>query len=145
MRRLILVGASLIAVVVLAAGCASTDKAAALRETYVMDHPDLTEVQANAILAGEIVLGMDREMVTASWGEPTRTEDVQVEDATEHWVYGNVFMGGTLTSLYFDEKGNLVKYEVGYESTHTNSGSLADRGVEDPVTSGALPKPTGKP
>lgn len=126
MRKcLTFIGISLLAGV-LFAGCATTNGALLQREAYVMDHPDLSEVQAEAILAGQIMLGMSEEMVNVAWGSPTRIESVRQDDAVTHWIYGNYFVGGSLTSLYFDLEGQLVRYEVEYEPGGVGKGTTGD-------------------
>jgi hypothetical protein len=113
MRRLILL-TSLLAGLALVAGCA-VNSGAGKRSLYVDSHPELDVVYAEAILNGQIMVGMSQEMVEASWGKPSRVENVQsttAEDPTAHWVYGNVFVSGTITDLFFNQDGQLLRYEV---------------------------------
>lgn len=106
------------------AGCATTGSTNAKRSMYVDAHPELPEIMAEAILNGQIMVGMTYDMVQAAWGKPSRSEPVQEEDAVTNWIYGNYFVGGTITNLYFDAEGNLVRYEVNHQPTHANSGSV---------------------
>ncbi|MFH1277004.1 MAG: hypothetical protein ABIK65_01280 [Candidatus Eisenbacteria bacterium] len=79
------------------------------REEYLRSHPDQPAEVRDAILAGEVTLGMSTEMVGASLGEP---EDVRrtisAAGAREQWTYPT--KAGTLRSLYF-ENGVLTAYE----------------------------------
>ncbi len=133
-NRLIGIGAlSLVVCGVALSGCATTNSSLASREAFVVDHPDLSEVQADAILEGRVMLGMNGEMVTAAWGDPTRVEMVKAEDANFQWIYGNVFVGGSITNLFFNEDGLLVRYEVAGDQVGANSqknSNFADGGSE---------------
>ena len=132
-QRLTLILVVALAGVFLVTGCATTDRAAQQRNLFVDTHPDLTEQEADAILNGRVMVGMNREMVEVAWGKPVRCEKVDSdklkaeveEEITDLWIYGNYFVGGTITSLYFDEDGQLVRYEVWDQSTNANSSSLS--------------------
>lgn len=140
--------------VLLVAGCATTNHVAMERALYVQQHPDLSEQMADAILNGQIMVGMTKEMVQTAWGKPVRCEAVdctklkpQPEDTiTERWIYGNYFVGGTITNLYFDDEGTLVRYEVRDESTHANTSSLTMKKSDENVkigSDGSLEKHSG--
>ena len=150
--RLVLIGASMLMTATLLSGCATTNRTAQLREAYVMEHPNLTEMQADAILNGRITLGMTEEMVMAAWGVPTRVQPVKEkteEGAESQWFYGNYFVGGSITELFFDKAGILLRYEVSGEPNAANSvsSSLADNDAQrvtpavpnDPGNKGANP------
>ncbi len=132
-QRLILILVVALVGVVLVTGCASSNRAAQQRSLYVDGHPELTEQEADAILNGRIMVGMTREMVETAWGKPVRCEkvdcdkaDTEVEELiTDRWIYGNYFVGGTITSLFFNEDGQLIRYEVWDQSTHANTSSLS--------------------
>lgn len=130
--RLIFIGVSILMTAALVSGCATTNRAAQLREAYVVEHPSLTEMQADAILNGRITIGMTEEMVVAAWGVPTRVQPVKDSEdgAQNQWFYGNYFVGGSITGLYFDKAGMLLRFEVSGEPNAANSvsGSLADNG-----------------
>jgi outer membrane protein assembly factor BamE (lipoprotein component of BamABCDE complex) len=135
MRRTFTLALVVLAVVALvAAGCTTVDRAAMKRSLYVDQHPDLPEMMAEAILSGQIMVGMSDEMVQTAWGKPVRVESVQADDAAARWIYGNYFVGGNITSLYFDARGTLVRYEVNYQQAHaSNSGTVSPTGKEVPV------------
>lgn len=106
-------------------GCSSLNRTLMARTLFVDDHPELSEMQADAILNGQIMVGMTHEMVTAAWGKPSRIETIEANDASKQWIYGNYFVGGTITNLFFGFEGQLIRYEVNYEPTHANGGSIA--------------------
>lgn len=110
------------------AGCSTVNHAALQRGAYVDAHPELSELMADAITNGQIMVGMNTEMVQIAWGKPVRVESVNAEDASTQWIYGNYFVGGNITSLYFDQDGTLVRYEVNYQQTHANNGTIETKG-----------------
>ena len=115
--RLLTAFSSLCVVLTLVVGCASLDTGAQKRSLYVDAHPDLDSVVATAILNGHIMVGMTEDMVQASWGKPSRTEKLAAQPGSPtHWIYGNYFVGGTITDLYFDKSGALVRFEVNSQS-----------------------------
>jgi hypothetical protein len=131
---------------VLVSGCATTNQAALNRTLFVDAHPELSELMADAILNGQIMVGMTEEMVSAAWGRPSRVEAVEEDDAVSRWIYGNYFVGGNITHLYFDTDKALVRYEVNYEPTHANNGTVSGNSSETGVVlsgSGLLTKDSG--
>jgi hypothetical protein len=110
---------------ILVAGC-TTNSASVKRMAYVDEHPELPELMADAITNGQIMVGMTEEMVEVSWGKPARVDDVSenIEDATVQWIYGNYFTGGNITTLFFDEQGTLLRYEVNNAPAHANTGTV---------------------
>ena len=144
MRYLSLSVVVLFAGILVIAGCGSVNRTLMTRTLFVDDHPELSEMQADAILNGQIMVGMNNEMVTAAWGKPSRIQTVEANDASKQWIYGNYFVGGTITNLYFDFEGKLVRYEVNYEPTHANGGSITGDGSTGSVllsgSSGLLSK-----
>jgi len=109
-------------------GCATVNQAAMQRSAYVDAHPELSELMADPINNGQIMVGMTSEMVQVAWGKPVRMETVEAEDAATQWIYGNYFVGGNITSLYFDQDNVLVRYEVNYDQTHANNGTVESNG-----------------
>lgn len=74
------------------------------RRLYIEENPDLFPIIKEAIMNGEIMIGMTKEMVAASWGPASEIErSSSLFDDREQWVYGD-------TSLYF-EKGILNAWE----------------------------------
>lgn len=56
-------------------GCAAhTGADQRARSLYVTEHPDMSGYFAQAIMAGQIMMGMAPEMVEAAWGRPQRIE-----------------------------------------------------------------------
>jgi hypothetical protein len=113
--------------------CSSLDQGAMKRAMYVDQHPELPATMADAIRDGQITVGMTQEMVQVAWGKPVRTEQLSKGDAASQWSYGNVFLGGNITSLYFDMAGLLVRYEVNYQPTSANGGNVQ---IENPNPAG---------
>ena len=119
---------------VLVSGCATTNQAAVNRALFVDAHPELSELMADAILNGQIMVGMTQDMVSAAWGKPSRVEAIDEEDVVTRWIYGNYFVGGNITHLYFDLDTALVRYEVNSEPTHANNGTVS----QDPTNTGVV-------
>ena len=113
--------------------CSSVDQGAMKRSLYVDEHPELPSAMADAIREGQIAVGMNQEMVQVAWGKPVRTQPVTQLDAVSEWTYGNYFMGGNITSLFFDTAGLLVRYEVNYQPTSASGGNVA---IENPTQPG---------
>ena len=68
------------------AGCASV--MLSRPEEYVQNNPQLSEVLKDQILRNQISIGMTKEMVHASWGDPYFTEKVRTAtQSIENWVY----------------------------------------------------------
>jgi len=122
-RHMIAVG--ILAIGVGFTGCSTTDTAAQKRSLYVDAHPELTELMANAILAEQIQIGMSSDMVEVAWGKPSRVEKANKEGMGDKWVYGNFFVGRTITNLFFDPDHMLVRYEVQDQAT-TAAGASPD-------------------
>lgn len=79
------------------------------REEYVRSHPDQPADFLDAILAGEVALGMSMEMVGASLGPPGDVKKtISAAGTIERWTY--VTVEGALRSLTFDD-GVLTVYE----------------------------------
>jgi len=131
--------------VFLMSGCAGTNRAALERSLYVDQHPDLSEQMAEAILNGQIMVGMTEDMVQVAWGKPVRVEDLDGEEAVKHWIYGNYFVGGTITNLYFDTDGVLLRCEVKNQTGGTGgSAPMADNADKIKAGSdGSLQKGSG--
>lgn len=97
----------------LAAGCSGQGGVGKdTRSLYVTEHPEMPRKYADAILAGQVVVGMSRDMVRAAWGEPTRLEKLNDHPkGDEKWIYGNYLASPTVTHLYF-KAGQLAVYEL---------------------------------
>ena len=92
------------------AGCATTGGTGDPRALYVTQHPEVSREFANAILAGNVLIGMSPDMVQAAWGTPTRIEKPSSKKTDEKWIYGNYLVNSAVTHLYF-KTGSLVLYE----------------------------------
>lgn len=99
-------------VVLVALGCAGGGQVSdETRSLYVTQNPETPPKFANAVLTGQIMIGMNVDMVTASWGEPTRQEPVDNDERfDERWVYGNYLTNKAVTHLYFRDR-TLELYE----------------------------------
>jgi len=82
-RTICLIAISLIA------GCISyQEQIHQRRQQYVIANPRLPDQIANCILAGKIVIGMTKQQVRASSGNPTRiNRSVSSWGVHEQWVY----------------------------------------------------------
>jgi hypothetical protein len=99
--------------ILVAAGCTSQGGVGKdSRSLYVTEHPEVPQKYATAILTGEVLVGMSRDMVRAAWGDPTRMEKLAGNPkGDERWIYGNYLTSATVTHLYL--KGDqLVLYEL---------------------------------
>ena len=101
--------------VLLLQGCANVspitrkDNPITRRKDYVQKHPELKENIRQAILEGKVRLGMTKEQVIASWGEPyNKSTFGSVWGTTEQWTYGTCLYGCTI--LDFDNQGKLTNY-----------------------------------
>lgn len=123
-RSVRLVGVFLAGVLIVI-GCTAVDNSAERRALYVDSHPELSDRMVDAILNERIAVGMTQEMVMVSWGKPARVEKVKDDEngAKELWIYGNYFVGGAMTNLYFDADSLLVRYEVQDRAAGANTGS----------------------
>lgn len=63
------------------------------RLVYVNEHPDLLPIIKDAILNGEIIIGMSRDMVIASWGNADEVNRSRSAfDIHEEWIYGDTYL-----------------------------------------------------
>lgn len=73
------------------------------RKDYLAAHPELKIEVKEAILNGEVLIGMTAEQVTAAIGAPKRTEILKNTNGLhEQWVYSSSYLyfdNGVLTSL----------------------------------------------
>jgi len=116
--------------------CSTAERDAARRMEYVDSHPDIPELMANSIIDKRIMVGMSEEMVEVTWGKPTRvSESKSGEQPLNEWVYGNVFTGGPVTKLYFNEEHALVRYEVQDLSTNQDASGVGSRSPSEVSTS----------
>jgi len=62
------------------------------RNSFVSNNPDLRDELRRNILNGKVSIGMSREMVRASWGEPREVNrTVTSNSVNEQWVYGTIY------------------------------------------------------
>jgi hypothetical protein len=74
------------------------------RAAYVAKHPELPITYKKAITAGKIMIGMTKEQVIASWGNPNKiNKSVGSWGVHEQWVYSSQY-------LYF-ENGKLTSWQ----------------------------------
>ena len=101
-----------IVVALLAAGCAGQAQVRTdTRSLYVTENPETPTPFANAIMSGNVILGMTPAMVVAAWGQPTRVEKIASNPkGEEKWIYGNYLVNNAVTHLYF-KTGALALYE----------------------------------
>lgn len=137
-RYLILTLTVMLAGILWISGCTTAEQSAIHRSMYVDDHPELSELTADAILNQQIMIGMTDEQVEMAWGKPGRVESTPEESVAERWIYGNYFVGGNITSLYFDEDGLLARYEVDNQQNHALNGTFSQAGSQ-----AALSRPDG--
>lgn len=77
------------------------------RQQYVESNPELPAKTVEYILAGKIVIGMTKEQVEASWGQPRDVNrTVGSWGVHEQWIYGS-YAG---CYLYFEE-GILTSWQ----------------------------------
>ncbi len=70
------------------------------RSFFIQQNPNIPELMKNAILNGEIIIGMTADMVEASWGTADEIESSDtLFDSQEQWIYDDTY-------LFFD-KGRL--------------------------------------
>ena len=129
-RYLILTLVVVLAGILWISGCTTARQDALQRSMYVDDHPEISELTADAILNEQIVIGMSEEQVQVAWGKPVRAESTPEEGVAERWIYGNYFVGGNITSLYFDNDGLLMRYEVNNAKNIAHNGTFSQDGSQ---------------
>lgn len=125
------------------------------RSLYITEHPDMSGPFAQAIMAGQIMIGMTPEMVQAAWGRPQRVENRRTpegnavspagltpadtgavgeaarEKAARAWdlklVYGNYLMNRMVSNLFF-EAGHLKLIE-NVDTNGASAVSMSDPGA----------------
>src|SRR5262245_3546650 len=149
MRQILILTLVALCAAFVRSACSNVDQGAMKRSLYVDQHPELPATMADAIRDGQITVGMTQEMVQVAWGKPVRMGQVTQLDAASEWTYGNYFMGGNITNLYFDSAGLLVRYEVNYQPASANGGNVAIQNPNQPGdpsgTDGNLNKSGGQP
>jgi hypothetical protein len=109
-------------------GCATGKSGQDARSLYVTQNPETPSKFANAILNGNVLLGMSLDMVRAAWGAPTRIEKTPGgEKGDEKWIYGNYLVHNAVNHLYF-RNDVVVLYE--FVDTQTQ----ATQSISDPET-----------
>ena len=73
------------------------------RQQYVKSHPELPAKMKENILAGQIVIGMTKQEVFASWGQPVDRNRIVGAGGVivESWRYGGAYAG---CYLYFENE-----------------------------------------
>lgn len=80
------------------------------RKKYINDHPRIPIKIKNAILKGEITIGMTDEQVLVSWGRPyEKNRNVSQQGIFEQWKFGSISRR-SLCYLYF-QNGKLVSWQ----------------------------------
>jgi len=63
------------------------------RSFYINENPDIHQILKDAILNGEIIIGMSMYMVIASWGSPDEIDrSNSVFSPHEEWIYGDTYL-----------------------------------------------------
>ncbi len=63
------------------------------RWIFVKENPDMPGIIQQAIMSGEIIIGMSRDMVIASWGTPDEIASSRSTfDDHEQWIYGDTYI-----------------------------------------------------
>ncbi|UCE65613.1 MAG: hypothetical protein JSU85_12200 [Candidatus Zixiibacteriota bacterium] len=72
-----------------------------MRERYVNDNPELKSDIKKAILEGDVIVGMTKEQVYASWATPIFKGEKREKGSTyEYWTYPNV-KNSPFVNIYF--------------------------------------------
>ncbi len=72
-----------------------------LRERYVNDNPELKSDIKKAILEGDVIVGMTKEEVYASWATPIFKGEKREKGSTyEYWTYPNM-KDSPFVNIYF--------------------------------------------
>lgn len=140
-------------------GCAARGGAAPERRAlYLTEHPEVDGGYAEAIMAGQVMIGMSPEMVSAAWGKPQRAERrtppreataeqsvpntrVEPEEVNRIWnvryVYGNYLVNVKVANLFFvADRLKLIEY---VDTKGQNSISVSDPGARIPPQGGYDP------
>lgn len=94
---------------ILIAGCLSQKKEktfldASYREQYIKNHPDLNQQWKEAIIKGEIPIGMEKSEVEKILGKNYRIY-VSKTGMMEVWIYEEYYVG-------FDKNGRVIKFGI---------------------------------
>ncbi|UGU17724.1 hypothetical protein LS482_07555 [Sinomicrobium kalidii] len=75
-----------------------------LQDRLISEHPEWTKKQIELIKRGEIEVGMTKDMVKASWGEPSyiNKTDSEYTGKVTAWSYYRVF-GSNIKAVSFKE------------------------------------------
>jgi len=64
-----------------------------IRQEYIRQHPQLSNQIKEVILKKQILIGMSKDDVLATWGEPLHINKTVAQNFTqEQWVYGNIYL-----------------------------------------------------
>ncbi len=81
----------------------ASSRAQMRRNTYIDNHPQLSEFLKKQIFHGAVCIGMTPEQVVASWGNPNSiNRTTGAWGVHEQWVYGTYMYGGKVKYLYFE-------------------------------------------
>jgi len=80
---------------------------------FIKEHPDLSAEHKNAILSGELTIGMSRDMATASLGQPDATHAYEYQGkAMETWTYTkNLLIFGKEAYVKFED-GRVIGWDM---------------------------------
>lgn len=99
MKRAILLHVALFPFLLLTAGCFAYGPAH--RVAYADSHPELSSMDREAILAGQIYMGCSRDLLIASWGQPRQVHRTVTEYGVhEQFVYGTYSRYGSPVFVY---------------------------------------------
>ena len=94
MRLLIIIGALLLFI-------SCTPPKRHMRQRYVNDNPELKSEIKKAILRGDVIVGMTKEQVYASWATPIYKGEKKENGTTyEYWTYPDMKQS-PFVNLYF--------------------------------------------
>ena len=100
---------SMFLIFVFLSGCAVAQKR---RETYVNNHPETSKEYKEAILNGDVKVGMSRKEVQASLGTPwdKATSASAFFERVETWSYGECLY--KCDQIIFDKDGKVVDFDT---------------------------------
>lgn len=77
-----------------------------MRERYVNENPELRSGIKKAVIDGDVIVGMTKEQVYASWGTPIfRGEKTEKDITYEYWTFPDK-KNSPFVNLYF--QGDIV-------------------------------------
>lgn len=96
-------------IILLLTGCAHAQNR---RQTFINSHPEISKDHKEAILNGEVRLGMNRKEVLASLGTPWEKiiSDSALFDKIETWSYGECLY--RCDEIIFNRDGEVIDYDT---------------------------------